>query len=87
MRSPLLNASHPRLEVRGEVAEGWMPRRNAGTPRRREVRTMFEPSRIAERCLTDAYARVVPVVRRCVAVTPATAGAEAAPDGRHQGVR
>jgi hypothetical protein len=29
--------------------------------RQREVRTMFEPSRIAERCLADAYARLVPV--------------------------
>lgn len=35
---------------------------------RRKVRIMFEPTRIAEECLTDAYARLVPVIGRHVPV-------------------
>jgi hypothetical protein len=32
-----------------------------------EVRTVFEPSRIAPACLVQAYERVVPVTRRVAA--------------------
>jgi len=35
---------------------------------RRVVRRMFEPTRIAEDCLADAYARLVPVIGRHVPV-------------------
>jgi len=43
------------------------------TTRQREVRTMFEPTRLAEDCLADAYAHLVPVIQRCVVPTqPAT---------------
>jgi hypothetical protein len=35
-----------------------------------EVHTRFEPSHLAEVCLADAYARLVPPVRRQVGTSP-----------------
>ncbi len=35
-----------------------------------EVHTRFEPSRLAEACLSDAYARLVPPVRRQLRMPP-----------------
>jgi hypothetical protein len=35
-----------------------------------QVHTRFEPSRLAETCLSDAYARLVPLVRRQVRTAP-----------------
>jgi hypothetical protein len=37
-----------------------------------EVYTRFEPSRLAEAYLSDAYARLVPLVRRQVRMSPST---------------
>lgn len=37
-----------------------------------EVHTRFEPSRLADACLADAYARLVPPVRRQVRSSPMT---------------
>jgi hypothetical protein len=39
-----------------------------------EVHTRFEPSRLAEVCLSDAYARLVPPVRRQVHSSPCPQG-------------
>jgi hypothetical protein len=46
-----------------------------------EVHVMFEPSRFAQQCLQDAYAHLIPIVRRRLADTqynlkPAQARAE-----------
>ncbi len=37
-----------------------------------EVHTMFEPSRLAQQCLEEAYARLIPTVRRRLNATPLT---------------
>ena len=42
----------------------------ARTKPRREVRIRFEPTRIAERCLADAYGRLVPLSRSRVLLDP-----------------
>jgi hypothetical protein len=39
-------------------------------PRRMEVTTMFEPTRLGNVCLHDAYEHVVPVVRRPLGAQP-----------------
>ncbi len=42
----------------------------ARTKSRREVRLVFEPTRIAAECLADAYARLVPLGGRRVQQAP-----------------
>ena len=42
----------------------------ARTKSRREVRLVFEPTRIAAECLADAYARLVPLGRRRALLVP-----------------
>jgi hypothetical protein len=42
----------------------------ARTKSRREVRIVFEPTRIAAECLADAYARLVPLGRRRALLVP-----------------
>ena len=42
----------------------------ARTKSRREVRLVFEPTRIAAECLADAYARLVPLSRRRALLVP-----------------
>jgi hypothetical protein len=37
-----------------------------------EVHAMFEPSRLAQQCLQDAYACLIPTVRRRLSATPLT---------------
>jgi hypothetical protein len=37
-----------------------------------EVHAMFEPSRIAQQCLEEAYARLIPPVRRRLNAAPLT---------------
>ncbi len=38
-----------------------------------EVQSLFEHSHLAEECLVQAYERLVPILSRRLAVTPATA--------------
>jgi hypothetical protein len=37
-----------------------------------EVHAMFEPSRLAQQCLADAYACLIPTVRRSLNTVPLT---------------
>lgn len=37
---------------------------------------MFEPSRLAQQCLEEAYARLIPTVRRRLNATPLTVKSE-----------
>lgn len=52
-----------------------MSRRTAKHRPPRTVRVSYEPNRLADACLADAYAEVVPVVRRPAAAAAVTAPA------------
>jgi hypothetical protein len=41
-----------------------------------EVHAMFEPSRLAQQCLEETYARLIPTVRRRLKAAPLTVKAE-----------
>jgi hypothetical protein len=41
-----------------------------------EVHAMFEPSRLAQQCLEEAYTRLIPMVRRRLNAAPLTVKAE-----------
>lgn len=59
--------SGQRLPVLREIEGGQVASRERTKTRMLKVLRMFEPSRMAQACLEDAYECVLPVVRRAVA--------------------
>jgi hypothetical protein len=64
-----------------------MAQRDRPRPTALEVQVMFEPSRQADACQADAYARIVPVRRRGLHPTAPTGAipAAAGSTGHHAG--
>jgi hypothetical protein len=56
-----------------------MAQRTGRARPQREVRVMFEPTRLADDYLADAYTHLVPLVRRPVGATPPDADRSARP--------
>lgn len=76
----------------------WSPRRHKGketsvarrahkASRTLEVRLTFEPSRVSDICVVQAYERVVPITRRPAPQTRSARQAEGAQPTQHVGGR
>ena len=72
-RARWLPAPSQSLSVPGVSKGGHVARGERRKERILEVRCTFEPNRLAEACLENAYEHVVPTVRRTIPSQPSTA--------------
>jgi hypothetical protein len=72
-RARSLPTSSQSLSVPGSSKGGHVARRERTKERILEVRCTFEPNRLAQVCLENAYEHVVPTVRRKIQGQPSPA--------------